>query len=1251
VRGDEASAAAWAGPLSSVGGSVRRLVGVVATGCLLSFAAVPLAVPASASVPVLLRTVAGGGYGDGGPALDAKVNAADVARTGDGALVVYDGRAHELRRVDPVTSAITALAGTGSEPTYRQSCYPDTTSAATTVPMFPVHALWGAANGDVYVQSDGYGLCRGSDQLYRLDAGTGVFSLAVGNSFRANSVASSVYSQFAVAPDGTKYAFDSEHAVIRAWAAGVGPGGPSAIVAGTLDSAGDAGDGGPATAARVDGGTMAAAVDGSLYVQGVNKVRRISPSGLISTVAGTGQAPTADPTTDDGVIASSARLAVSRLAVSPDGATVFAAGPYGGQLAVRAFAPGGTVRTVVSPASLSGRPYGCEGLRMAPYASSLAVACSQDLRAWPADGSDRTGPGTATAGIADAVNGQSPDGTPLSRAFFSSIRSLAQSPTGRIAFSADRVVRTVTGLGSTDTLGTALGGGSPADGVGDGGPAGAAMVEPNDLAFGPDGALYVADGFAGSNRSPRIRRVAGNGAISTVVGGGGAMPTPGAQGTSVSLTVVPALAVDASRGLLYFTQPDRAQVWCYALGDHTLSLVAGNGTAGPPTDGSGATATRLSAPSGVAVDPTDGGVVVTQDLTPDYGGWVVGRVSGGVYRALGDLPTDSAGRIRAGSDGTVYTTVSDGVRALAPDGTTAFVVGNGTTTGNGVPAIGALARPVGLTVLAGGGLLYGDGIADPVLRRTDPGSPLAYTGPVATMTAAAGEGRVTLTVTPPGQAGLTVSIAGTDQPVVPLYGSDGTALTSFVTDGTTTPRVYTLSRLGMSPASPVLVPGATYRFAVVTRSAGSDATTSAPSSVAVTPTADVTPPQRPTGLSVRNISPDTMLLGLTLPADQDLDRVELRYAEGLTPPASVTSGRFGGHWGTPTGDAPGAAVTGQVAFGAAPLDAARPYAFSAFALDVAGNVSAAATVVRPAALSSTTSPSPVTDLNWAYDAAGPRTTFRWRGDAFVAWAVPGAVPPATPPPGYAGVNSGSTFYLDTPEVGAPYSVSVFRWNADYTRYSRTSATFTAGTSSADAVALSAPGVVPYGSKPVLTATVTRVVTGTPATAVAGVPTQLWAKVNGAATYQQVATGTTDASGHARWTRPAATAGTTYQVRVPAQGYVYPQIATSTARLVAVQPRLTASLSATRTLTTVTVRHGVTVRLTVRVIPAKVTTLRLQRYTGGAWHTLSSPRTDRYGHLTASYRPASRGTFRLRLVDPATTTTLAATSATLTIKAT
>jgi len=95
----------------------------------------------------------------------------------------------------------------------------------------------------------------------------------------------------AVAPDGSLYIAINDHRIRR-----VGPDGIITTVAGT-GVFGFSGDGGPATLAKMAGPRgVAVAPDGSLYIADVgnlfivntgNRIRRVGPDGIITTVAGT----------------------------------------------------------------------------------------------------------------------------------------------------------------------------------------------------------------------------------------------------------------------------------------------------------------------------------------------------------------------------------------------------------------------------------------------------------------------------------------------------------------------------------------------------------------------------------------------------------------------------------------------------------------------------------------------------------------------------------------------------------------------------------------------------------------------------------------------------------------------------------------------------------------------------------------------------------------------------------------------------
>jgi sugar lactone lactonase YvrE len=118
-------------------------------------------------------------------------------------------------------------------------------------------------------------------------------------------------------PEGNLYIAETRNHVIRRLA----PDGTIDTIAGD-GTAGNTGDGGPATQARLDQPYgLALDVDGSLFIadRGNFRVRRIAPDGTIDTIAGTGE----EGHSGDGGPAERARFGyVARLALDDDGLLV-----------------------------------------------------------------------------------------------------------------------------------------------------------------------------------------------------------------------------------------------------------------------------------------------------------------------------------------------------------------------------------------------------------------------------------------------------------------------------------------------------------------------------------------------------------------------------------------------------------------------------------------------------------------------------------------------------------------------------------------------------------------------------------------------------------------------------------------------------------------------------------------------------------------------------------------------------------------
>jgi sugar lactone lactonase YvrE len=256
---------------------------------------------------------------------------------------------------------------------------------------------------------------------------------------------------------GNLFIADSDNACVRR----LSPDGMITTVAGIGGHPGFSGDGGPATQARLNG-PLGPAIDaaGDLLISdnGNNRVRKVDPSGIITTVAGTGKSGFSG----DGGPATMARLnGPTALAVDPMGDLFI---PEWDSQRVRKVDPAGIITTVAGGGH-------------------------------PADGLGDTGPAT------DAR-----------LAYSSDVALDAAGNLYIVDHPSDNRVRRVSPDGKITTV---AGGGHPADGVGDGGPATDARLAPVNITADPGGNLFISD-IVGE----RVRKVSPSGIITTVAGTG-----------------------------------------------------------------------------------------------------------------------------------------------------------------------------------------------------------------------------------------------------------------------------------------------------------------------------------------------------------------------------------------------------------------------------------------------------------------------------------------------------------------------------------------------------------------------------------------------------------------------------------------------------------------------------------------------------------------------------------------------------------
>ena len=271
---------------------------------------------------------------------------------------------------------------------------------------------------------------------------------------------------------------------------------------------------------------------------------------------------------------------------------------------------------------------------------------------------------------------------------------------------------------------------------GDGGPAiGAQLDSPYGILLDPRGNLFVAD--LGNSR---VRRIAPDGSITTIAGGG-KVPAGGVNegslGTVVALNAPRNLAMD-SAGNLYISDFGAHRVYRLDPGG-SLTTAAGTGVAGFGGDGGAAYSAQLAYPAGLAVDQQNNLYIadsgnhlirkVARGLITSYvraatptglavdgtGTLYIADASGAQVLAVplagksSALPL-SAQDLAFSQDGNLYVSSGTLVRRVSPSGAITLAAGGGDTAhGDQADAkLAPLTHPAGSAVDAGGNLYIAD---------------------------------------------------------------------------------------------------------------------------------------------------------------------------------------------------------------------------------------------------------------------------------------------------------------------------------------------------------------------------------------------------------------------------------------------------------------------------------------------------------------------------------------------------------------
>ena len=546
------------------------------------------------------------------------------------------------------------------------------------------------------------------------------------------------------------------------------------------------GNGGPASSAFLCWpGPLVFDRAGNLYIadQGNASVRKVTPGGIISDLAGTGQAGF----NGDGGPADQAQLSSSIMGLAIDAGGNIYISDSGNNRVRRVSSADGRISTFVDGRKLSTPEtgFGFYGIVFDGAGNLyLAVADQHQVLRIASDGASSVFAGTGAPG-------DTGDNGPASQATFEWPMGLYVDAAGT-TFVSDNSANRVRKI-TTDGRISAFAGNGKMGSLGDGGPATQAeLLWPAQITGDATGDIYIVD-----YENFRVRRVNSSGMISTFAGNGrngisglGGPATQGGLSATCGIAVSAAgdvyistddyavLAVTAADGLVNLAYgrrhfaADGALAHAAALDRFTqtlavdsqgnlyigdgntvrridkygvLSTIAGQERTGSEVtntvvntgDGGSATAARIQNPVNAIAADTAGNLYFSAGGGEDPVPATVRRVGtdgnistvatgGGLSGTISGLAVDSSGSLYISDTG------HHQIRRMTPDGAVTTIAGTGTggiTGGDGGPATQAyLQAPAGLAFDAAGSLYFADSAANRVRKITPDGIISTFAG-------------------------------------------------------------------------------------------------------------------------------------------------------------------------------------------------------------------------------------------------------------------------------------------------------------------------------------------------------------------------------------------------------------------------------------------------------------------------------------------------------------------------------------------
>ena len=663
----------------------RSIPHLLVTMLIVIMGIIPL-LPGSVAEAQVVSTVVGGGACDTCPATEAVLyNPADVLLDGLGNMYIADFNNHRVRKVNAL-GVITSVAGNGLKG-FKGDGGPATAASLNG----PFGLALDLSGNLIFTESVNH-------RVRKVDLGTGIISTIAGTGVAgfagdggaATAAQLNIPRHIIVSSSGEIYFSEVGNQRVRK----IDVSGIITTVAGT-GIAGFAGDGGAATSARLfNPFGLAFDTPGNLFIADVDnhRVRRVSTTGIITTVAGTGSLTFSG----DGGRATLAGLASpTRMTFDPAGNMYVPSSiPNHRIRRVVAGADGlitGAVDEIISTIAGTGSAtYGGDGGPATAASINRPFAISRDsagnlffadfgnLRVRQIDPS-----GTITTYAGNGLCCYSADQRPAIQATLNFPTGITRDASGNyyIADRDNHRIRVVNNQASAITVAgltinpgnirTIAGTGAAGYG-GDGGPATSAVLNmPYYIEVDSAGNIYFSDFI-----NHRVRKIATTGVITTVAGTGVAGFTgTGGPATSAAFNGPLGLALD-SAGNLFIGDLNNHRVRRVST-TGVVTNVVGNGLTAFAGDGGPATSAAISNPTEISFD-----------------------AAGALYIPL-SAPQHRVRKVVPGADGLITGVADEIITTLAGNG----VAAGG---GDGGPATAAsLNRPFGtlsLTKVSVGGI-------------------------------------------------------------------------------------------------------------------------------------------------------------------------------------------------------------------------------------------------------------------------------------------------------------------------------------------------------------------------------------------------------------------------------------------------------------------------------------------------------------------------------------------------------------------